>query len=57
MWNKLANSEDHARYTSLCSRFSLDRKPGRTADLRLPTSTSMSSELGWARFITTRRGS
>ena len=53
---KLANSGGQAHHTYSCSRVSLDCKPpSQAAQLTLPTSTSISNELGWARYITQER--
>ena len=46
MQNRLVNSEDQARYTSLCSRISSVCSPA--CILTLPTRTSVSSELARA---------
>ena len=46
MQNRLVNSEDQARYTSLCSRISSVCSPA--CILTLPTRTSVSSELAQA---------
>ena len=54
MPNKLVNSKDQAHHTCSCSRFPLGCTH-HAAQLTLPTSTSMSSELGWARYITKER--
>ena len=50
MPNKLVNSEDQAHQLALCSMVWIVCSPA--CILTSPTSTSMSSELGWARYIT-----
>ena len=51
MWNRLVNSEDQARYTSLCSRISSVCSPA--CILTLPTRTRVSSELAQPQAIWT----
>ena len=53
MWNKLANSEDHAHQLALCRSLWIVSSPARTQTS--PTRTSTSSELGWATHITDER--
>ena len=51
--NKLVNSEDRAHQLALCSMVWIVCSPA--CILTSPTSTSMSSELGWATYITKER--
>ena len=53
MWNKLANSENHAHQLALCMSLWIVSSPARTQTS--PTRTSTSSELGWATHITNER--
>ena len=53
MPNKLVNSEDQAHQLALCSMVWIVCSPA--CILTSPTSTSMSSELGWATYITNER--
>ena len=53
MPNKLVNSEDQAHQLALCSMVWIVCSPA--CILTSPTSTSMSSELGWATHITNER--
>ena len=53
MPNMLVNSEDHVQQLALCRSMWIVCSPA--CILTSPTSTSMSSELGWATYITNER--
>ena len=55
MPNKLVNSKDQAHHTVRARAAGPHWAAHHAAQLTLPTSTSMSSELGWARYITKER--